>query len=244
MANKKEVIGSCHLCGLNKKLTFEHVPPKVAFNSKPIFVQKYAHLLDRLSHVYGKKMKSNRGFGAYTLCKDCNNKTGSWYANDFGEFAFQGMETLKYERETLEMVEFDFQLKPLNVVKQILTMFLSADITKSVLSIPKMQSFILNKNSKEFPEEIKILMYCNCSPIKKMLGYSVGMFPSFHGICSLSEINFEPFGYILAIGDVKTKIPYCNITSFLRFEYDEKVRMRMVLPYLKVREPIIGLYVK
>lgn len=244
MAKKKEIIGKCQLCGLRKKLTFEHVPPKAAFNSDAIFIQKYDHLLNELSPVYGKKMRSNKGFGAYTLCKECNNNTGSWYAKDFAEFALQGMDILKYERENLEKVKFVIQFKPLNVVKQILTMFLSADTSGSILKVPKLQKFLLDKKSRNFPKNIKILMYCNCSVNKKMIGYSIGLFPNFEGVCSLSEINFKPFGYILVIGEAKSWIPYGNATPFLNFAYNEVQNVEMELPYLKVGTSIIGQYVK
>jgi len=242
LAKSKENIGLCRLCGLNKKLTFEHIPPKKAFNSEPLFVQKYEHLFDRMSYVYGKKGMSNRGNGGYTLCKKCNNNTGGDYAKDFIEFVFQGMEILKFERKPMEIVSFDLKIKPLNVIKQILTMFLSADSSMTVLNIPKMKEFILNKKSKDFPKNIKILMYCNCSPSKRIIGYTFGNLPSFNGISHLSEINFEPFGYILGIDKVSPQIPFYDITSFLNFEYDEDVKINIQLPYLKVNSPIIGHY--
>jgi hypothetical protein len=87
----KVIEGECGLCGEFKPLSFEHVPPRSAFNDKPVFVQSFEHLYNKESHVYGKRMRSNRGFGGYTLCELCNNNTGSWYANDFAEFAQQGM---------------------------------------------------------------------------------------------------------------------------------------------------------
>jgi hypothetical protein len=42
----KKQIGVCHLCGELKALTFEHIPPKAAYNDKPILIQKYEHLFD------------------------------------------------------------------------------------------------------------------------------------------------------------------------------------------------------
>ena len=64
MKNKEVQEGFCALCGKFKKLSFEHVPPQSAFNNKPIFFQTHKHLTDQSSYLYGKKIKSNKGFGA------------------------------------------------------------------------------------------------------------------------------------------------------------------------------------
>lgn len=117
--NKKKIIeGNCALCGEFKKLSFEHVPPAAAFNNLPIFIQGHEHLADENSYLYGKKMKSNKGFGGYTLCEVCNNNTGSWYARDFVEFALQGMEIIK-NTESQYKIKGTYTIKPLNVIKQI-----------------------------------------------------------------------------------------------------------------------------
>ena len=46
--------GNCHLCGEFKELSFEHIPPKAAFNDRPILIQKNEHFFDKKSYVYGK----------------------------------------------------------------------------------------------------------------------------------------------------------------------------------------------
>lgn len=241
---KKNKIGECHLCGIKKKLTFEHIPPKSAFNSKPIYVQKYNNLFDKNSYFYQKRIRSHAGLGAFTLCAECNNNTGSWYAKDFISFASQGMNILKEKegKEIKTLIPFKVRIKPLNVVKQLITMFLSIDSTKSVLNIPKLQKFIQDKNSQEFPENIRIFMYCTLSPYKRLSGFSIGRFSNFEGTSKLSEINFQPFGYILGIDEVKPNLPYSEITPFLEYEYDEECNIEVHLPYLKVKTPFIGEY--
>jgi hypothetical protein len=55
----KQAIGACALCGKPSNLTFEHIPPQCAFNSKPIYVQSHEHLTDENSYLYGKKRNPN-----------------------------------------------------------------------------------------------------------------------------------------------------------------------------------------
>ena len=38
MASKQKHIGKCNLCGEVQQLSFEHVPPKSAFNNTPVFI--------------------------------------------------------------------------------------------------------------------------------------------------------------------------------------------------------------
>lgn len=84
-------------------------------------MQKYEHLIEEFNRVYGKMMKSQRGFGKYCLCAQCNNSTGNWYVKDFCEFIRQGSKILS--ESTSVVVEEHYDIRPLNVIKQILLMF-------------------------------------------------------------------------------------------------------------------------
>lgn len=45
----KKIVGKCKLCGLEKELTFEHVPPKGAFNDTPSKRYFQAEVIQRLN---------------------------------------------------------------------------------------------------------------------------------------------------------------------------------------------------
>jgi hypothetical protein len=126
MSKGRSVEGKCLICGAYGALTFEHIPPESAYNDKPIFIQDSDHLTNKNSYVFGKRMLNNKGFGSYTLCKPCNNSTGGWYGEAYCSFSRQGMKIL-HSKEHIGSVMGDYFIKPLNVFKQILTMFMSAD---------------------------------------------------------------------------------------------------------------------
>ena len=169
---KKNNQGYCAVCGNFGKLSFEHVPPQAAFNNKPIFIQTYEHLSDSNPFLHGKKMTSNKGFGGYTLCELCNKTTGSWYAKDFAIFAQQGMEIIN-KAEPKHFIKGVYLIKPLNVIKQILTMFMSADKGGHLRSQKSLVNFILKKEETGFPEKYSIFLYSTLSSVKRMMGYSV-----------------------------------------------------------------------
>ncbi len=69
-------MGTCHLCGSYGELSFEHLPPKKAFNN--CSVKHYNYFMGITQGNYNNQI-SQKGLGGYTLCKSCNGNTGSWY---------------------------------------------------------------------------------------------------------------------------------------------------------------------
>jgi hypothetical protein len=230
--------GTCAVCGQVGKLSFEHVPPQSAFNNKPIYMYNELNFDERAKEM-GRRKKSNKGFGSYTLCEPCNNNTGNWYAKDFGSFAQQGMDAVKSSDS--RAIQHIYTIKPLNVFKQIMTMFMSADKSGHLRSKQALVDFILNRTSNEFPEEFKIHIYSNASPVKRMLGYCVVYDPRL-GVQKWSEINFQPFGYFLTENSKPASEFMVDITPWSELPYGHSVNVKMITAYLKVSTPIIGMY--
>jgi 5-methylcytosine-specific restriction endonuclease McrA len=76
------VYGNCCICGIHSKLSFEHVPPRAAYNDQRVFEANIRGLAagnwgGQERPAQGKWLQ--RGAGKETLCEQCNNCTGSWY---------------------------------------------------------------------------------------------------------------------------------------------------------------------
>lgn len=241
MKSNSSIKGNCAICGKYKKLTFEHVPPQSAFNNKPIYMQHHEHLFDEGSYLYGKKKRSSKGFGGYTLCEPCNNNTGDWYARDFGDFVHQGMNIIKSIKEPQYFIAGNYSIKPLNVLKQIVTMFMSADKMGHLRSQNDLVDFILNKECQILPERFKIYLYSTLSSFKRMIGYSL-VYDPILGVQNWSEINFQPFGYLLAEDSKPAHKDMIDISIFSQFKYNEHKEVVLVTSYLNVDSPVIGLY--
>ena len=66
MDRRKTILGVCRLCGEYTKLSFEHVPPKAAFNDRPVVNANIKMLIKKeadLDDVSGKM--NQRGAGGF-----------------------------------------------------------------------------------------------------------------------------------------------------------------------------------
>jgi hypothetical protein len=233
--------GTCALCGKEGKLSFEHVPPQSAFNNSPVFLKTPVHLFGEGNQLYGKKMRSNRGSGGFTLCEECNNKTGSWYASDFADFVHQGMKIIRGTQSPNRKVEGIYKIKPLNVLKQILTMFLSIDKTGHLRSNPDLVNFILHKEYTKLPFIYNVYLYSTLSVKSRMLGFC-WVAGDTKGMQKWSEISFKPFGYFLTEESLPPNEHVLNISGFGNYSYDQEVSFGIKTNYLNVDSVLIGTY--
>jgi hypothetical protein len=236
-----EPFQGCILCGKNVQLTFEHIPPKCAFNNDLIYIQKHEQMVEEKSPLFGKYQRSHKGFGKYCLCANCNNITGNWYAKAFCDFAQQGQKILT-ESNNIELTSGSYIIKPKNVLKQILLMFLCADAAGILREKSGVLSYLLDKKSSAFPEKLNIFLYSNASHCKRMMGYSFGADFGTGEKFQWSEINFKPFGYFMTYDSNPPNKFMVNISKFNDIDYNRDLNVEITLPNLHVSSQVLGSY--
>src|SRR5215470_5196886 len=107
-------------------MSFEHVPPKSAFNDSPILRSDFDKVVasENLDDLRG--VIQQRGSGAFTLCQKCNNDTGRWYGAAYAKWAEQAMRFIISARGRPSL-EYPFSISPLRVLKQVVCMFFSVN---------------------------------------------------------------------------------------------------------------------
>ena len=243
--SRKKVFGKCHICGIEGKLSFEHVPPEKAFNNCRIKIYRGTQVIERedlsmpWDFRYLKGDVLQQGVGNHTLCESCNNNTGSWYGNNYIDFVFQGFRALKNSKRNLEVEDVNFyEVYPLRIIKQIITMFFSINSPVMAEVQKDLVEFVLNKKKK----------YLNNSKYGLYLFFLSGEIFRYAGLCSIlkidkhlirvvSELATMPFGFVLEFDpkpEYKTAYNVCDILSFANlFDYDEKVNIRLKIPLLE-----------
>ena len=232
----KSHIHKCALCRNEEELTFEHIPPRAAFNSsavKPVTGDKLIGD-DRMPwDMAGLKYTNQQcGMGKYSLCRKCNNNTGSWYAQDYIDIAYIIDQCFKNGMLKVYNAIVIKEVHPLRFIKQIISMFCSINNFEDK-RLDALREFVLNKNAKGLDRsKYRICYYFTESLLIKYAPFSVLLKTddiSFNSIV-LSEITAYPLGFILYF-DPDDSINYdgIDITSFSDFNYDDLATV--ILPF-------------
>lgn len=241
----KSRFGSCCICGVYGKLSFEHVPPRAAFNHQPILlstfedIQQVEHASGNLDNIRGKKQQ--RGMGAHTLCGKCNSDTGAWYGSSYVAWVRQGMELAEYSAQAPSL-SYTFRIHPLNVLKQIICMFMSTNGSQFAQKHPDLVKFVLGKRAQFINPKTRIFAYHSLSPRVRQTGVSVA--GDFHGgtFCTMSEFVFAPFGYLMTFDSPPPDSRLTDITGFNQFHIDDWHEINLKLAVLPIYTYLPGDY--
>lgn len=236
---RKAEVGICSICGKKCALTFEHVPPKAAFNTQTVdeIPQEEALKLmteqERLPWDTSglKKIKKQGGVGANVLCQSCNNNTGSWYMNYYAKFAHTIAKLLS-ENDNMSLKNLPFEIydfQPLPIFKAVMTMF--CDINNKCFGDNNLKKFILNKDENRFDKNrYKVYAYIWNGVFARRVGLC-GQISSRGEILLLSEVANFPLGFVLHINPPPNSKPNAfEITHMVDFNYNESTNMMFDLP--------------
>lgn len=240
--SRKKVEGICHLCGAFGPLSFEHVPPRAAFNDRPVLLQTIEQAMEHgLSNVGRRGRVSQRGAGGYTLCGRCNNKTGRWYGSRFAAWCHQGLETLARTEGKPSLVYLHYLL-PLAILKQVVTMFFSVNSEWFREKHPDLEAFVLDKERRFLSPHYRFFVYYHFQGAGRRAGVSGWLDMEGGRTRLLSELAFPPFGYVMTFGDEAPHAEMFEITHFARYGYQEFAVTEVKLPLLETHLPLPGDY--
>ncbi len=234
----KKHLGRCALCKQACELTFEHIPPAAAFNStpaKPVSGDKIIEDDDRMPwDTTGLKYyNQQRGMGKYSLCKSCNNNTGTWYGYEYIKLAHIIHSAFGDKDISLKGGIGIKDVYPLRFIKQVLSMFCAIN-SLTDKRFDSLREFVLNKNSKGIDKtKYKLCMYFTKSNLVKYAPLTVILRINKNGTnesIALTEITAYPLGFILYLDPTDTwEYDGFDITSFADIEYDDIASVEMPL---------------
>ena len=232
--------GTCHICGAIGPLSFEHIPPKRAFNNQRIFVAYGEQLFTGAKREDLRTTQYQSGAGDYTLCENCNSLTGGWYAKEFSKWAESA--SLFLHRMNFEPSgTHAYEMYPLRVLKQIVTMFFSINSNKFHKKNSDLVRFILNKCDTGLPDDIRVFAGYTHSTKSRMCGVS-GLLNNSDAsgnlrTHTLSEYAFTPFVFVMTHRSDCPDPRLQDISNFAKYTFDEKALIYLRLPMLEIRSP-------
>lgn len=239
------IYGDCCICGLHSKLSFEHVPPRAAYNGQRVFEANIRGLV--AGNWDGQERPSQgewvqRGAGKETLCEQCNNDTGSWYGTPYVSWAKQAVELIDRSGGELSLA-YPYTIYPLRVLKQVVTMFCSACGPKLCERFPELRKFVLDKSEQYMPHDLRIFAYL-LDPKKSGAYRQSGM----SGVIKnnrehvFAEVAFAPLGFVLT-GDVMPINPeLLDITFFSHSRYHDSAHLFLKSAVLPINTWLPGDY--
>src|ERR1035441_7460139 len=103
--SESENVERCRLCGTLDDLSFEHVPPKSAFNPDRAEMLGLDAWLEREKST-GRPGKRGtiiqQGSGVKTLCRACNSRAGRLYVPELAQWVRIGRDALRDNRDAVD----------------------------------------------------------------------------------------------------------------------------------------------
>jgi hypothetical protein len=236
--------GECCICGSIGRLTFEHVPPRAAFNDHRVFEADIERLLQGKLAPGEKPTEGfykQKGAGRYSLCGKCNNDTGAWYGESYVQVAKQAMYLLHRSQGNLSLA-YPYGMYPLRFLKQIVTMFFSACGPDLQRKNPDLVRFVLNRDTRQLPDKFQFFAYLH-HPESAAIRQSglTGVLKGASRQHLFSEIAFPPFGLIMSVGGhppIDQRL--CNITHLCQYGYRQWDIIYLQMPVLHVTTVLPG----
>ena len=242
--------GKCALCGKTCELTFEHIPPRAAFNSHPaknisgdIIIGDRDRMPWDLEGLHYENQQ--QGMGKYSLCQECNSNTGAWYGNAYIHVARIVHSMMVGDIPTEATGVSIDNVFPLQFAKQVLSMFCSINNVEDC-RIEELRRFVCDKEATGLDKQkYKLCLYFTKSKLKKYAPLSAIIKQSSQGIESIlvSELTAYPLGFLLYF-DSKNDQEFdgIDISEFFDMSYSASGTVCLPLCIKEVNDLLPTLY--
>lgn len=233
----KRPTGPCRICRAVTQLSFEHVPPRAAFNDRPLLLAHIKQVIRGSANLDSLSGKIHqKGAGRYTLCERCNNLTGHWYGAAYVDWAYQGMQIVLGTKGTPTLI-YNFHVFPLRVLKQIICMFFSANAPGFRNGHTDLVKFALDRDTRRLPPSFRVYAFYSLAPRSRTAGVTGllrGLGTGSSKTFVFSEVTYPPFGFVMTLDSPTPDARLCDITEFSYFAYNDWRTLSMNLPVMPI----------
>lgn len=216
MSAKEKIEGHCWLCGRWANLTREHIPPRSAFNDRPILlcaVEENSVKTGRLEWAG----KVEHGLIVRSLCGECNSRGGAKYGSHYADYIARVAPAVERARDG-EQIVISGVRRPLSILKQIMQSFVSANGPDFVIANPWIRKFIRNSRNNEWPLSLFAYIFTTNSRGGRKSGLSAFYDFGKKRIRTVAEFAFWPLGMVLSF-DPLDDYPLTPIHQWAGFDY-------------------------
>jgi len=183
---------------------------------------------------------SQKGSGAYSLCRECNTRAGEFYVPEFQKLHGTGLQALSEldlegldTQPTAGYVEMNIKgVRPARLAKQIVTMLLAISPGGFAEANPELAEYVRVPEMVGLPERFRLYLALYAGPNVRYNGGSVAMRLKDDGSFAtipLWELAYPPFSYMLTIDESEPPVEAGNITNFTSAGLDDIGEVTMTL---------------
>jgi hypothetical protein len=239
VSSRGVVTGTCRVGLENGELSFEHVPPRKAYNSGTFTP------FDTLERLQGRRVQSGPteqgGIGSYAFCHRCNNKLGTWYGGEYVKWAWQGVRILnELPADAAETVFTISRRYPLRFLKQAVALFFATNPPGFARANEDLRRFVMDRDRRCLPPKYDLYMTLVRGPFSRITGvFGTLNLSGHHEI--LSEVAHAPFAFMLALGTPRSD-ETGRINWFGEYGYRERRDVAIRLKVGETASPVPGDY--
>jgi hypothetical protein len=226
------VRGECRICGDYTTLSYEHVPPRCAFNDAPLRSYKLGEWWRLQTEGSAHFQNEQRGAGDHLLCKRCNEHVcGAWYVPELCKWVravATRWDELPRDASDVVVTIGLRRVFPARFAKQVLAMLLATSRGGYVARHKPLRHLVLHRDSTGLPDEYQLyLSLFNGDTARATSTYDAFFCGrSFEAI----ELSYPPFSYMLTIGEGVVEERLGRVSDFLNWRYDQEGEPRLKLP--------------
>jgi hypothetical protein len=235
--SQKTTLGRCRICGEHGKLTYEHIPPRAAYNSDPLQTYKLAQWWAKKAGEPARYESEQRGAGDYALCQPCNNNTGAWYIPELTRLVEAGATVVRKLEDEMaklgvtdrsDVVSVRMKLAgsyPARFTKQMVAMLLAINDPSLGDDHPELRAFVHDRDA-QLPEKYRLYL----SIFDRDVARSAGRYTALRGADTSSphafdatELSYPPYTYVLTIDEQPEEERLGAVTRLAAYGYGERV---------------------
>ncbi|MFY2861153.1 hypothetical protein ACOJVU_15675 [Mycobacterium sp. THU-M104] len=234
----------CGICGVTKRMSQAHVPPRCAGNE--MLVKRYRLIANK--HVVGSGRQDLGGIYLYGLCKDCNSDAGK-YDGAYGHFAeaLRPLWVKPWQIEVLPLISTpSITFDPGAVIRSIL---LGMCATGPIIHQrwPDFPSQLMSGSPLQTPPEIRLYLALARGVSARVAGPMFGQHvrgPHLRrsasgaplGISAVASVYFPPLAWELvhALETALTQDRWVDVSSWTAFKPGEAHVLHDLVPALPV----------
>ncbi|MCG2706263.1 MAG: hypothetical protein L6254_01790 [Candidatus Omnitrophica bacterium] len=220
-------MSSCRLCGSKEGLTKEHSPSKSSVNKSKLITLSIAPIITRFLHWQGNIIQG--GSKHESLCRNCNNKTGSWYNPTYVKFVRTCVSIANVNNAYKAVNISANNIYPSRLLKQALTHIIATCQPGLCVRYSDLKEIILNKEKLLDISPFKIGMFIRVNKGGRHSGITIFVDTAKEQARLIAEFSFWPLGWVMTF-DNSPLDGTLDVTNWSSISGNEKTNLNISVP--------------